>query len=352
VLMYALFTEAILIAVASESEQDFEAFCVSLRVTLLLFSVTNAFRYVRTTIEQLIEWALASDAEYIIQAHLLFTFVTDWGKPIWADRFVEWFQHDVRAFTGKLWARGKDHMIRRCMLNIRGMLKQKEHERTRSLGAKPEPGRHTTDHDTADFGGFAPSGSEKAGREELSDVMLNTVDYARATQMWCLGKPLIDTQGPQPMGSFLSLDGKRAALDPAFLNLLTIAEERLTASFDQVRAHACTLAQEQGCEGRVADRLRVCACARAAVLLTHTELHRVAPRGDVEPLSHRVRLRQRRHRVEEVLVGAGLWHRRGVLHLSTGEGSRPQVSHCQADDDLHRCVSHRVREVHMGIVFP
>ena len=217
ILLYILIHETIMTAVASESCDDFEMFQLSRRIMLLVYAVTNAFRYVRTTIEQRIEWETASPAEYLINKCLLFTFPTDYGKRIFPDRYVEWFQNDLRKFTGHDFGAGRHEMIRRATLNMRAMLNLKESE-----------GRNSHRFDS--FAGLNDDGN-CAGRRTVTDIMLITVDYARGSQLWQLRKPLIDKQGAQPMGSFCTLDGKRTQLDPAFLDVLFTAEERVQQSF-------------------------------------------------------------------------------------------------------------------------
>ncbi len=218
VLMYILIQETILIAIASERCDDFEMFQISRRIMLLVYAVTNAFRYVRTTVDQLIEWSMASPAEYLVNRCLLFTFQTDYGKPIFPDRYVEWFQNDVRKFTGKEFGAGRHAMIRRAMLNMRAMLNTKESE------------HHKHEHRFDSFAGLDDT-VDCSSRRTVTDIMLISVDYARDTQLWKLTEPLIDTQGAQPMGSFWTLDGKRTRIDPAFLDVLFMAETRVQESF-------------------------------------------------------------------------------------------------------------------------
>ena len=136
---------------------------------LPLFAVNNAYKYVRLTEDQIVEWETASDSEYYVNAKLLFTNKTDYHKPIWMDRWVEWFQHDIRKFTGKLWQHGRAAMVRRTVLNIRGMLNRKE----------DISGRRRRDaHANVDFAGLSEADDTRPfNRRNISDVMLYSVEY-------------------------------------------------------------------------------------------------------------------------------------------------------------------------------
>ena len=137
------------------------------------------------------------------------------------DRWVEWFQHDIRKFTGKLWSHGREAMVRRCVLNIRGMLNRKEDVRGNA-------------HRSGEFAGeFAGADGGANERTTISDVMLYTIEHLRAPQMWKLGAKMQDSKGEFDMGSFVTLDGKRSKLDTSFLGMVGKGVVRLTESFTE-----------------------------------------------------------------------------------------------------------------------
>eukprot|EP00536_Pseudo-nitzschia_multiseries_P009181 jgi/Psemu1/22556/gm1.22556_g len=75
-------------------------FLATLRLSLPLFAITHATSYCHLVCDFL-EWhKLASDAERILFENFFYTKLSNNGKPIWADRGVEWTFRHARQFVG------------------------------------------------------------------------------------------------------------------------------------------------------------------------------------------------------------------------------------------------------------
>merc|ERR1740130_1534525 len=115
VCMFIQFVEVTLGIVDSEGgrgrKEDFKLYRSCHKIQLLLWVVTNSYRYTRSTFDQMCEWETASDWEMAMNKELLFTKETRHGTPIFADKSVEHQVNQVRKFEGKLDRYGMDNRL-------------------------------------------------------------------------------------------------------------------------------------------------------------------------------------------------------------------------------------------------
>ena len=69
---------------------DVPLFLTCLRFSLPLFAITHAINYCHLVCDFLEWYELASDAEKLLFEKFFYTKLSVNGKPIWADRGVEW----------------------------------------------------------------------------------------------------------------------------------------------------------------------------------------------------------------------------------------------------------------------
>ena len=87
---------------------DVPLFLTCMRFSLPLFAVTHATNYCHMVCDFLEWFRLASDAEKILFENFFYTKLSNNGKPIWADRGVEWTVRHIRMFMGHR-VRPKNH---------------------------------------------------------------------------------------------------------------------------------------------------------------------------------------------------------------------------------------------------
>ena len=68
---------------------------------MLLFVKAHAPKYVRMGVCFWIWWYCSSEADRVLHDEYFFTKKTADGRFIWCNRFVEWFNKDVREYLGK-----------------------------------------------------------------------------------------------------------------------------------------------------------------------------------------------------------------------------------------------------------
>jgi len=114
------------------ADGDFDLYQTAQRLSSLLYAVSNATGYVRLCTEERLKWACASDAERLVHELFNFTNRTANDKPIWCDRFFEWFQRDIRKYTGKKYYRGLERRLPMLVSMIPELVRNKEQATTRS----------------------------------------------------------------------------------------------------------------------------------------------------------------------------------------------------------------------------
>ena len=110
----------------SGDKGDLDLFISGVRYALLLFCVTNARKYVRICMEFLTWWSCASDAEKVLFREFIYTKKSSRGKPIWADRCVEWMVKHLREFLGKQHLQGMENNVKKRPLTSRKDQEQTE----------------------------------------------------------------------------------------------------------------------------------------------------------------------------------------------------------------------------------
>ena len=85
----------------SGNKGDVELFLAALRLKLVFYTVSNAYKYVQICCEMLKWWFIASSAQRILFEEFFFTKLSTNGRPIWADRCIEWSMKHLRSFLGK-----------------------------------------------------------------------------------------------------------------------------------------------------------------------------------------------------------------------------------------------------------
>ena len=88
---------------------DVPLFLSCLRFSLPLFAITHAVNYCHLVCDFLEWYKLASDAEKILFQNFFYTKLSVGGKPIWADRGVEWTVGYIREFMGHRIKNHKNH---------------------------------------------------------------------------------------------------------------------------------------------------------------------------------------------------------------------------------------------------
>ena len=225
VVMYIMFAEAALCIVDSEKATptcprgDFELYRSAHRLMLLLWSTTNSYRYMRTTLDQEVEWRTASKREMKINEDVLFTKETVNGKRIFGDTFVEWSVNRIRQFDGKYDRQGLDN---RLFATVK-LLDDKERMKVNAQGRqKPQFGDRVYESKMIQF----------------SDVHLASLCFAERTRLFDLGHPLRHWRmkgvpGPEiARGAGLSIpvSGTPVPLSEDIIKLLDTAEARITSS--------------------------------------------------------------------------------------------------------------------------
>ena len=99
---------------------DVPLFLTCLRFSLPLFAITHATNYCYLVCEFLEWYKLASDAEKILFENFFYTKLSVGGKPIWADRGVEWTVGYIRKFMGHRIKSTKNHdrMVDRTVADL------------------------------------------------------------------------------------------------------------------------------------------------------------------------------------------------------------------------------------------
>ena len=80
---------------------DVPLFLTCMRFSLPLFAITHAINYCHLVCDFLEWYKMASQAEKILFDNFFYTKLSVGGKPIWADRGVEWTVGHIRKFMGR-----------------------------------------------------------------------------------------------------------------------------------------------------------------------------------------------------------------------------------------------------------
>ena len=103
----------------SERENDTDLFRAASQLSLLLFAKTNSYKYVRMGVSYWCWWQCASDSDKSLYKKFFFTKKTADGRTIWADRFIEWFNLDMRKYLGKHAKPNQEMLVTKTALLIK-----------------------------------------------------------------------------------------------------------------------------------------------------------------------------------------------------------------------------------------
>lgn len=111
----------------SGTHGDVPLFLTCLRFSMPLFTITHAINYCYLVCEFLEWYKLASDAEMILFENFFYTKLSVGGKPIWADRGVEWTVNHIRSFMGRRMKHNKHHdrVVDRTVADLPFRLREK-----------------------------------------------------------------------------------------------------------------------------------------------------------------------------------------------------------------------------------
>ena len=89
--------------------------------------MTNAVNYIRINTEEQVKWACSSEADRLVHKLYVFTKLTSNRKSIFADRWFEWSQRDIRSFVGKTVFKGYEGRLRTVCALLPQMVAAKQH---------------------------------------------------------------------------------------------------------------------------------------------------------------------------------------------------------------------------------
>jgi hypothetical protein len=101
VLMWLHHVEASNVIRDSEPENNPDLCRAGARLALLLRAKTHAIKHVRMGVQHWVWWHCSSDADKMPHDKFCWTKKKTNGRTIWFDRFVEWFNKDVRECLGE-----------------------------------------------------------------------------------------------------------------------------------------------------------------------------------------------------------------------------------------------------------
>lgn len=97
---------------------DVDLFLATMRLSLPIFAASHATYYMHICCDFLEWWEMASEAEKVFFRKYLFTQKSPLGKPVWADRAVEWTMRHVRMFLGRYARPNQNQRIDRVVAEI------------------------------------------------------------------------------------------------------------------------------------------------------------------------------------------------------------------------------------------
>ncbi|KAJ1399192.1 hypothetical protein B484DRAFT_406394 [Ochromonadaceae sp. CCMP2298] len=197
----------------SEASNDWGLFQQAQHLATLLWTITHAIKYVRIHMEERNRWAHASDMEKLIQRLYMFTKKTRLGKPIWADRCMEWYVKEIRRKEGKFWHRHKRVSVETTVLTLPQRVKW-----GRAIKLEDTLARESAQHN------MSAKEAEISQRPSLiSNTFKSCMLTFAARNIWGPEGPPKDSAG-KDLSAGCCLAG--AQLNPAFLSMMRTAEER------------------------------------------------------------------------------------------------------------------------------
>jgi len=108
----------------SGAHGDVDAFVTGVSLSMVLFTVTHAVKYVRICAEFLRWWATPPDAEKILFQNFIYTRISLHGCSKWADRCMEWSVEHVRGVVRKHQQQGQEVLMKTTLARIEDIIKK------------------------------------------------------------------------------------------------------------------------------------------------------------------------------------------------------------------------------------
>lgn len=199
---------------------DVEMFLRTLRLALPLFCITHAINYVHLVCEFLKWYELASEAERVLYKRFYYAKLSPNGKPLWADRGVEWTVRHLRQFMGhRKRPNGHDQYVERTINDLPFRVNA-QRELNDLFGVSGKAGYTTTDWNNQTF--------------RIGEVYCKTRAKLAETNFWGQG-PLMGELACQGENTMLDIEGcgKELPISASFLESYALGIERAVAYFKE-----------------------------------------------------------------------------------------------------------------------
>jgi len=198
---------------------DVKMFIASMRLSLPLFAVTNAKNYCHI-ISEFLEWhAVSSEAEKVLFENFYYTKLSPNGKPIWADRGVEWTVRHIRRFLGhRVRPRNHDQVVERVVSEVPFRIRAKSDLRY-LLGTENSEEYTTMDWNDQTF--------------QIGAPFLHTRIALDDTNFWGPGPLQGDLSCSRENGIVLADVGKEYSMSSSILGAFDAGMQRAKAYFVQ-----------------------------------------------------------------------------------------------------------------------
>jgi hypothetical protein len=198
----------------SEGENDPELYRTGARLALLLFVRTHAPKYVRMGVCFWIWWLCNSDADKVLYDNFFYTKKTADGRYIWSDRFVEWFNKDIREYLGKYAKPNQELLVTRCAILMK--------ERKRWKAAASNMRRDNR---------VASQSAEKT--LAVSPIFCHQMDLIDRWNIWGDRSPLVGKDGETSVPKCFMDPSGQHALNIQLLFDISAAEDTLMEYFSK-----------------------------------------------------------------------------------------------------------------------
>jgi hypothetical protein len=177
-----------------EKTSSADLLIATLRIILGYLTVSNARNYIRITVDMLVWWETASEAEKILFEHCILTRRTANGKPVFVDRLQEMFNTVFRFKCGKTWHPGLANKVLKTALNLGEIQEQKK----AATGFRDQKERQRSE--------------EQSTKQRLRQVYLHVYVTARQLNLWGQGPIIIGKDGDErdAMPDCLEVPGEKA----------------------------------------------------------------------------------------------------------------------------------------------
>ena len=251
---------------------DVPLFLSCMRFSLPLFAVTHATNYCHL-VSGFLEWFhLSSEAERILFENFFYTKLSNSGKPIWADRGVEWTVRHIRMFMGhRIRPKNHNESVERVVGEIPFRIRAKR-DLWYLLASERHKGYTTSDWNDQQF--------------QIGEAFMETRIALEETNFWGTGPLCGDLECASTDSIVLDKaigDGKEHRMSASLLNAYDMGITRTKAYF--VEHHIRNRCQKSRSEGNVSLKLLPTTHERRENDLKKTRLCRVSVKeSDLGPL--------------------------------------------------------------------